>query len=282
MQELLQPFGIDATTSSATGAVVEKQNRLLFSSNENIMFVFCVNFDSSRDKFVSSATGLLGFDDATIDGITDAVFIGNTGIPSRVCTRLLDSVSGAYKNILMSRGVVNLAGPRFITLRCPEIEEHICSTGKYSKYSTGLGVFKLASANALAHLRFDFVSLVRKPFHPIGRISRLTLRFELPDGTLYDFKGVNHQILMTLKYYVPSDDSKRINSSQHPNIRSELNPDYDPDFLRFMIRNVDDDDGDDGDDDDDGDGDGDGDDGDEERQKRIIMQHYLNEFLCPS
>lgn len=293
IQELLQPFGIDATTSSESGAIVEKQNKLLFTSSENIMFAFCVNFDTSLERFVSSSTGLLGFDDSSSDGVNDSVYLGNTGLPSRICTRMLDAVSGAYKNMLLSRGIVNLAGPRFITLRCPEIEEHICSTGKYSKYSTGLGVFKLASGNALAHLRFDFVSLVRKPFHPIGRISRLTLRFELPDGSLYDFKGINHQILMTLKYYVPSDDSKRTtnNASVVPPIRSELNPDYDPDFLRFMIRNADeyhDDDDDDSEDDeeddedddyeeDDGDDDGD----DDEMKKRIIMQHYLNDFLSP-
>lgn len=292
IQELLQPFGIDATTSSASGAIVEKQNKLLFTSNENIMFAFCVNFDTSLERFVSSASGLLGFDDASTDGVNDAVYLGNTGLPSRICTRMLDSISGAYKNMLLPRGIVNLAGPRFITLRCPEIEEHICSTGKYSKYSTGLGVFKLASGNALAHLRFDFVSLVRKPFHPIGRISRLTLRFELPDGSLYDFKGINHQILMTLKYYVPSDDSKRtttnnasvaVQSTLHPPIRSELNPDYDPDFLRFMIRNADEyhDDSEEEEDEDDYDEDDDEEDDDEEMKKRIIMQHYLNDFLSP-
>jgi len=291
IQELLQPYGIDATTSSESGAIVEKQNKLLFTSNQNIMFAFCVNFDTSLERFVSSSSGLLGFDDSSTDGVVnDSVYLGNTGLPSRICTRILDTVSGAYKNMLLPRGVVNLAGPRFITLRCPEIEEHICSTGKYSKYSTGLGVFKLASGNALAHLRFDFVSLVRKPFHPIGRISRLTLRFELPDGSLYDFKGINHQILMTLKYYVPSDDSKRVNatslSGPSKPITSELNPDYDPDFLRFMIRNADDyedsdDDDDDDDDDDNEEEDEENGDDDEEMKKRIIMHHYLNDFLSP-
>jgi hypothetical protein len=137
-------------------------------------------------------------------------------------------------------GLINLMGVRYITLRCPEIEDHICSTGKYGAYSTGIGVFKLLNSNQVVQLRFDFVNLVRKPFHPIGRLSRLTLRFELSDGTLYDFKGIDNQLLLTIKYYSPSP--RRPGDPAAPGgpadgvVVSTLNPDYDPDFVRYVAR----------------------------------------------
>lgn len=131
-------------------------------------------------------------------------------------------------NMVVAPDVANLLGVRYITLRCPEIEQHLYSGMTYCSHSTGLGVFKLPSGSEVSNLRFDFVSLVRRPFHPIGRLSRLTLRFERSDGVLYDFKGINTQLLLAVKFLSPG---KRV-----PLKRSVLNPDYDPDFLRYTLR----------------------------------------------
>lgn len=130
--------------------------------------------------------------------------------------------------MVVAPGIANLLGVRYITLRCPEIEQHLYSGMTYGSHSTGLGVFKLPSGSEVSNLRFDFVSLVRRPFHPIGRLSRLTLRFERNDGILYDFKGINTQLLLAVKFLSPG---KR-QSLKH----SVLNPDYDPDFLRYTLR----------------------------------------------
>ena len=146
----------------------------------------------------------------------------------------LRTVMGTNKSVIEAPGLINLLGTRFITLRCPEIEDHIGSTGKYGKYSAGIGVFKFSGTSTeMAQLRFDFVSLVRKPFHPIGKLNRLTLRFELSDGTQYDFKGINHQIMLTIKYYVPG--MKR-GIGNYKNTNTMLNPDYSPDFMQYMFR----------------------------------------------
>jgi hypothetical protein len=112
-------------------------------------------------------------------------------------------------------------------MRCKEIEDHLLGSSAYTQYSPGIGLFKLAAATAdITHLRFDFVNLVRKPFHPIGKLSKLSVRFEVRDGLTYDFKGVNHQILFVLKFLVPR-------TQQRPP-RSVLNPNYNPDFITYM------------------------------------------------
>lgn len=129
-------------------------------------------------------------------------------------------------NMVVAPGIANLLGVRYIVLRCPEIEQHLYSGMTFGSHSTGIGVFKLPSGNEVSNLRFDFVSLVRKPFHPIGRVSRLTFRFEMNDGSLYDFKGINTQLLMAVKFLSPG---KRV-----PITKSVLNPDYNPDFLKYM------------------------------------------------
>lgn len=129
---------------------------------------------------------------------------------------------------LAAPGIVNLIGTRYVTLRCPEIESHMLGSFNSETLSTGLGVFKLSAPYEMSNLKFDFFNFVKKPFHPIGKLPRLTLRFETSDGRLYDFKGMNHQMLIAIKYYVP-----RLAVRALP--RSILNPDYDPDSLRFSI-----------------------------------------------
>eukprot|EP00798_Chlamydomonas_sp_ICE-L_P003051 gene3051-biopygen20793 len=273
MQELLAPISIDVVASNRASA--DRQNKIIFKASTNIIFVTCTNYDPSTEAFISSAASLLGFDDTRpvpcIHECTfQPIFLGSGlsgGLPCCMSILTLDNDTQAYMNTLGPPGIVNLAGPRFITLRCPEIEEHMCSSGRSSRYSTGLGVFKLASGSELSHLRFDFVSLVRKPFHPIGKLSRLSFRFELFDGVLYDFKGVNHQILINIKYYVPS--------KRDTGVRNEAELD-----------NGDDDDGDNEDDDDDDDDenedDEDDDDGGGDSRADMLVFQENNNHESPS
>ncbi len=129
--------------------------------------------------------------------------------------------------VAVAPGIVNLLGDRYVILRCPEIEDHLLGSYAYVKSTPGLGLFKLAAAqNDVTHLRFDFVNLVRKPFHPIGKMSKMTFQFQTQSGDLYDFKGVNHQILFVVKFLVPSQ--------KHTFYKSILNPNYDANFIRYM------------------------------------------------
>jgi hypothetical protein len=220
------PIYINATSQSGIG----KQGIMRFEAPRNFRFMF-----STVD---SSAASVLGFDLETSPSVNmkptaqrtfGAVQVGGHRVP------LYCSVLRSQSQMLDAPGLANLLGVRYIALRCPEIEQYICTTGKYGPFSVGIGVFKLASTNEVGQVRFDYVSLVHKPFHPIGKLTRFTLRFELADGSLYDFKGINNQLLLSLKYYTPTPAAARANQSV-PHVVSLLNPDYDPDFMAYMAR----------------------------------------------
>jgi len=91
-------------------------------------------------------------------------------------------------------------------------------------------LFKLTSTNDVAQLRFDFINLIKKPFHPIGKLSKITMNFTLSDGTLYDFKGVDFQVLISIKYYAAKNKTEKDLNQ----VKSILNPNYNPDYLTYI------------------------------------------------
>jgi hypothetical protein len=78
---------------------------------------------------------------------------------------------------LVTPGIINLTGVRFVVLRCPQIEENGNASLSYEKYTAGLGIFKMYSTN-ISHLRFDFLNFKKLDMHPIGKLPKMTLRFE--------------------------------------------------------------------------------------------------------
>ena len=128
-------------------------------------------------------------------------------------------------------GLINLFGERFAILRIEELEDHIFGSYSYMAYTPGIGMFKLASnLGTVTNLRFDYTSLIRKPFHPIGKLDKLTFRFETARGNLYDFKGVSYQLLFMIKFLVPSMKNSKFT-------KSVLNPNYDPNIMKYLSEN---------------------------------------------
>ena len=224
--------GANVTMTGTTVAGIDKQSILMFQCPTNS--VTGVNQPTYRLLLATSQSTI-----NTVVGLDTHPFISMNGQvrSSRgygavkvggdsIC--MYASVLEASGQTLVSPGIINLTGVRYVTLRCKEIEEHIETQGKYGPFSTGIGVFKLQSSNNVVQVRADYVNLVRKAFHPIGRLLRMTIRFELSDGSLYDFKGVNNQLLISVKYYAPV-------APENLNFRSLLNPDYNYDFQRFLM-----------------------------------------------
>lgn len=202
----------------ATTAVDRKQGKLKFTSEELVILNGIKSTVRTNLGFETLPTAEESDQYAYMDVRENTyVFISNQR----------DATTGNW--VLNSPGLVNLLGERYVILRCKEIEDHLLGSYAYMNYTPGIGMFKLAAVNDITNLRFDFVSLIRKPFHPIGKVSKLTFRFETADGLLYDFKGVNHQILFMMKVLVPSQKMKFT--------RSILNPNYDPDFVRYITNN---------------------------------------------
>lgn len=135
---------------------------------------------------------------------------------------------------IISPGIVYFMGYKYIVLRCPEIEEHLYRSLSYTKYNMGLAKFRINSFG-FNDEKVVINKIPLREFHPIGKLSRLTFRFEIENGELYDFKGVNHNIICAIYYYEPKQ--KELFKS------SVLNPLYNMNFIDYKY-NVDEDESD--------------------------------------
>lgn len=95
----------------------------------------------------------------------------------------VDVVCASYGHSMTSPGLVNLSGPRYVNIRCPDIESHMFRDRVNERVHVGLGMLKL-SGYGFREARFDFVNFPPRRFHPIGRLTKLRLRLERPDGSL--------------------------------------------------------------------------------------------------
>jgi hypothetical protein len=167
----------------------------------------------------------LGFDTLPTSQESDKYSIIQVGSNKQIFASVYNSEDENF--VITAPGIVNLQGERYLILRCKEIEDHLLGSYAYMKYTPGIGLFKLAAQyNDITNLRFDFYNLVRKPFHPIGKLPKLSFRFETQDGNLYDFKGVNHQLLIVIKFLTPTQKATFS--------RSILNPNYDANYMQYM------------------------------------------------
>lgn len=210
------------TLSPITGSI-ERQYRVKFTGT--LFFFFNMG--------ISSAAALMGFNTpayyaSTNDTTFTQMYI--EGLSDRLNNFLFGAKLDTAENfVIIPPGVINLLGVRYATLRCTEIEQNYNSYTKVGKYSNGIAVFKLFNDFATTNVRFDFSNIVKKPFHPIGKLSRLTFRFERAEGVLYDFKGCDHHMLICVKYYAPA-------IKKPDTFVPVLNPDYNPDYIDYVTR----------------------------------------------
>ena len=151
--------------------------------------------------------------------------------PLTVQYRLCGQILGEDPNhIVTAPGLYNLTGERYILLRCKEIEENSYRSLSYSKYHLGVAKFRTIYSPSGAYNEMEAPTArlqehsVRE-FHPIGKLNRITLRFERANGQLYDFKGVNHTITFMIKYLEPARKA--------PWTRFTLNENYNPNFIKY-------------------------------------------------
>lgn len=135
-------------------------------------------------------------------------------------------------HVLTAPGIYSLVGEPYVVLRCPEIEENAFRSLAYSRHCLGLAKFRLGVVG-YSENRVDFNKVPTREFHPIGKLSRISLRFETRSGRLYDFKGVNHTITFAIHYLEPKQ-----NKTFH---RSILNPNYSADVMEYMFQQQEDD-----------------------------------------
>jgi hypothetical protein len=134
------------------------------------------------------------------------------------------SVENSNKHIIISPGIVYLIGSEYIILKCPEIEEHLYGSLSYTKNTIGLAKIRISNWG-LNEESTSYLKLQLREFHPIGKLTKMTLKFENADGSLYNFRGVNHNIVFAVHYY--SAKQKKVFE------KSVINPDYKMNFIEY-------------------------------------------------
>jgi hypothetical protein len=128
-------------------------------------------------------------------------------------------------NRIRAQGIYSLVGERYIILRCKEIEENSHRSLSYTKNPTGIAKFTLGIVG-YSEERLDYASVPSREFHPIGKLSRLTFRFETQKGQLYDFKDVNHTLTFSIKYLEAVGKTEFTSSI--------INSNYNGDFMKYQ------------------------------------------------
>lgn len=136
--------------------------------------------------------------------------------------------TGVDRYELESTHLVDLTGVRYVMVRCPEIETYLYRERAYEPLYAGLGMVKLGT-NGVREQRFDFVSFpARTLVTPLGKLSSITIRLEKPDGTVYNSRGIDHALVMVIRYY------SGIKAESNPEQQRILNPSYSPHTQEYL------------------------------------------------
>ena len=139
------------------------------------------------------------------------------------CCQVFVDVS---RHELVSPGIADLTGTSHVLVRCPEIESYIHRDRMSEMFHSGMGMVKLG-VSGIAEQRMDFVSFPPRTLStPISKISKLSFKLERPDGSLYVTRGLDHTLLLVIRYHV----AKTSRISDDPLASRRLNPEYVPDM----------------------------------------------------
>jgi hypothetical protein len=134
-----------------------------------------------------------------------------------------ETIQNQYmRNRIIGPGLVCFTGEKYIIMRSPEIEEHAFGSLAYANNNLGIAKFRTTSLG-FNDEKLYITKIPIREFHPIGKLSKLTLKFETADKYLYDFKGVNHNITLAIYYYEPKFTVDKFNSILNPNYSDNFN-----------------------------------------------------------
>jgi len=202
----------------------ELSNRIIFTCKNPFII------DMNRSTIAETLGCSLNIDSSN-DGILYKYFNNYQGNLQflKMYHSIFNQTSSLYE--VITPGIVFLIGEKYIVIRSPEIEEHAFGSLAYNNYNQGIAKFKV-SGIGFNEEKVELTKVPTREFHPIGKLSKITFRFETADGNPYDFKGVNHTVTYLIKYYKP----KFINTQE---FKPLLNPNYKSDFNEYKYLNDD-------------------------------------------
>ncbi len=201
LRDLLEPFGVDVGPAATCGSF-DKCSKLMLRSERPFLVNMLGTTMARQTGFANVALGA-----------KPQIAVGGTAMP-------LADLMPNNDWCVRSPGVCDNTGERYLVLRCPELENN--GSAFKTKTYDGVAIFKMAAGpNCISDLRFDYKNVQPALLHPIGRVSRLSFRFERSDGRTCDFQGVDFQFLACVRTVA----TPRIESF---GMRSSLNPNYEP------------------------------------------------------
>lgn len=165
-----------------------------------------------------------------VDSANELALGGATASTTLALCGTLDVLSTGYR--VVSPGVVDLTGDRFLVVRCPEVETYLVRGERLASEAThpGIGLLTLGTYG-YSEARLDFFhAKPRTLTAPIGRLSRMSFRLESQDGALYPSRGCDHTLLVNVRFLVPK---KRKSEEEDESL---LSPGYDPDVWLYRAK----------------------------------------------
>ena len=144
--------------------------------------------------------------------IIDASEFTNTeleryGLTKKIHTSaLVNDKQIGNKHIIYSSFRFNFVPDLYINVFCDEIDTMV-NRGKSNPQTMSFGRITIGGnrSNNYANQDFDNMAFPPRYFHPIAKLSALTLSFRKKNGDLYDFQGLNHVITLLIRSIVIKD-----------------------------------------------------------------------------
>lgn len=223
----------------ASGNIVSINDDLTPSVSNNLTVIS--NFIQNTSYYVELSPGASGTSNVLCTSlyhtspnlpIAAGAYISINGNASIYPDQLfsLDVISGAYGNNIVSPGIVNIRGARYLKIRCLELETLIYRDRVGEPSTAGVGIVNIIGYG-FSEARYSFSSIPVKSFHPVGKLQKLTFRIERPDGTLYNSNGVDGTLLCALTYRAVPNNPKT--SSDGPG-KYPANQNYTGDYIELQ------------------------------------------------
>lgn len=100
----------------------------------------------------------------------------------------------------------NFVPDLYINVFCDEIDTMV-NRGKSNPQTMSFGRITIGGnrSNNYANQDFDNMAFPPRYFHPVAKLSALTLSFRKKNGDLYDFQGLNHVLTLLIRSIVIKD-----------------------------------------------------------------------------